>query len=316
MSGSPENMEIPNKADQLNPAQGTGNYWTTSIDRGCSPSAVAPFGYQLHYARYVNPEQWRGLDDYRRPGRSSSRLEGQLLHVGCGPDQPHRIAQQYSTIRRFCCSRTTATTPGRMVTPIGVHGQANGRYQFANYGAVVTATNRPRSSSIFPTSRRNTNDIVHVEDGGWVYADQDFGSPIMVDWLWPPRSSFSGINVVDPSTASVTRPTCSARSSPRKTVLRPPNKSKTTLTGYTNRIDQIRDPWQFRSNPQRRWNSAGITISASLDSGFMYYGCSRHALRRAVVAQSNAVRNVDSILNAQPALDTTPPTVFIPQRYP
>src|SRR5579859_98995 len=55
MSGSPENIEIPNKADQLNAAQGTGNYWTTSIDRGCSPSAVAPFGYQMHYARFVNP---------------------------------------------------------------------------------------------------------------------------------------------------------------------------------------------------------------------------------------------------------------------
>lgn len=50
-----ENCDIPNRADQLNPAQGAGNYRRVAIERGCSPIQVAPFGFQLHTARYVDP---------------------------------------------------------------------------------------------------------------------------------------------------------------------------------------------------------------------------------------------------------------------
>src|ERR1043166_1228027 len=51
-----ENCDLPNRADQLNPAQGAGNYQRISIDRGCAPTQVMPFGFQLHRARYVDPE--------------------------------------------------------------------------------------------------------------------------------------------------------------------------------------------------------------------------------------------------------------------
>src|SRR5438034_7465842 len=51
-----EMCDLPNRADQLNPAQGAGNYRRLQIDRGCSPVQVMPFGFQLHYARYVDPE--------------------------------------------------------------------------------------------------------------------------------------------------------------------------------------------------------------------------------------------------------------------
>ena len=87
------------------------------------------------------------------------------------------------------------------------------------------------------------------------------------------------------------------------------------LTGYTNRIDQIRDPGSFGQTPspvELGWHY----YLASLDSGFVYYGCTADECWRPVIAQSNAVRNVDSILAANPSLDTTPPTVFVPQRYP
>jgi len=47
--------DLPNPADELNPPQSAGNYQRTSIARGCSPTQVMPFGFQLHYARYVDP---------------------------------------------------------------------------------------------------------------------------------------------------------------------------------------------------------------------------------------------------------------------
>ncbi|MGZ5538527.1 MAG: hypothetical protein ACXWG0_08365, partial [Chthoniobacterales bacterium] len=50
-----ENCDLPNKSDQINPAQGSGNYQRLTIDRGCSPTAALPFSFQPHYARYVDP---------------------------------------------------------------------------------------------------------------------------------------------------------------------------------------------------------------------------------------------------------------------
>ena len=50
-----EMCDLPNLADQLNPAQGGGNYQRLSIDRGCAPLQAMPFGFQPHYARYVDP---------------------------------------------------------------------------------------------------------------------------------------------------------------------------------------------------------------------------------------------------------------------
>src|ERR1035438_2732834 len=50
-----ENCDIPNRADQLNPAQGASNYKRLSIERGCAPTAAMPFAFQVHYARYVDP---------------------------------------------------------------------------------------------------------------------------------------------------------------------------------------------------------------------------------------------------------------------
>src|ERR1017187_6646355 len=311
MSGSPENIEIPNKADKLNPAQGAGNYWTTSIDRGCSPSAVAPFGYQLHYARYVNP---------------SSGVASTIIVVPS--DQALGWKDSYSTwdvgLISPIASRNNPSNPSFLfLAHDGDNAWADG-YSYWGVGqAIDTFANTVTSLGYEPTTveqflsdfPRNTNDIVHVEDGGWSYADQDFGSPIMINWLWPGTVTVGGRNVVDPSAA------VSDKADEWRTIVATDNRVKTAqqiqtaLTGYTNRIDQIRDPWSFSQTPsavELGWHY----YLGSLDSGFVYYGCSGTHCASAVVAQSNAVRNVDSILNGNPTLDTTPPTVFIPQRSP
>ena len=316
MSGSPENIEIPNKADQLNAAQGTSNYWTTSIDRGCSPSAVAPFGYQMHYARYVNP---------------SNGVASTMLVVPA--DMALGWKDSYSTwdvgLIGPIASRNVTNKPSFvLLAHDGDNAWADGYSYwgpgqwadtFANTVAAPPYNYDPTTVeqylSEFPPS---TNDIVHVEDGGWAYADQDFGSPIMNNWLWPGTIVVNGRNVVDPSAV-----TSDDKADEWRTIIATENRVKTaqqitnSIAGglYTNRIDQIRDPGYglVTANPiELGWHY----YLGSLDSGFVYYGCSGTHCASAVVAQSNAVRNVDAIINGNTALDTTPPTVFIPQRSP
>ncbi len=42
------------------------------------------------------------------------------------------------------------------------------------------------------------SDIVHVEDGGWVNPDGDFGSPQSLNWNWPliPKNGQVAVHVV------------------------------------------------------------------------------------------------------------------------
>ncbi|HTQ52490.1 MAG TPA: hypothetical protein VMJ12_17415, partial [Candidatus Acidoferrales bacterium] len=156
-----------------------------------------------------------------------------------------------------------------------------------------------------------TNDIVHVEDGGWVFADSDFGSPSFINWNWPPSYSTNGNNVVDPSIGT------SDKDDNWRVIIATENRVETAqqISGITPNLDQVRDPGSFSGTPnavELGWHYC----LAGLDSGFVYYGCNGDECLRAIVAQSNACRNVDALIAVNPAADTTPPTVFLPQRSP
>jgi hypothetical protein len=304
-----ENCDIPNLADQINPVQGTSSYTTRSISVGCSPTATAPFAYQMHYARYVDPTT----------GDAST-----IIVVPA--DEALSWDDSYSTWDLSLISPiAAANNPSKPSFLLLAHDGDNawgGGYTYYNTWvpqfAQEAASDGYEPSTVeeflseFPPS---TNDIVHVEDGGWVNAAGDFGSPIYVNWHWPPSILNSSPNVVDPSVG------VSSKADVWRVITATENRVKTaqqienTLNGYTNRIDQIRDPGSYGGTPsavELGWHY----YLAGLDSGFVYYGCTADECWRPVLAQSNAVRNVDSILAANPSLDTTPPTVFIPQRYP
>jgi hypothetical protein len=304
-----ENCDIPNKADQINPDQGAGSYINRSISRGCSPTATAPFAFQLHYARYVDPNT----------GTAST-----LIVVPA--DQALSWDDSYSTwdlaLISPIASRNDPSKPSFLLLSHDGDNAWSGGYSYYNEW-VPQFANSAVSDGYEPTTVEqflsefspNTSDVVHVEDGGWEFADSDFGSPIMINWHWPPSIPNSNPNVVDPSAG------VSDKADVWRVHIATENRVKTSqqiqnaLTGYTNRIDQIRDPGSFGQTPsvvELGWHY----YLGGLDSGFVYFGCTADECWRPVLAQSNACRNVDSILAGNPTLDTTPPTVFMPQRHP
>ena len=73
-----------------------------------------------------------------------------------------------------------------------------------------------------------TNDIVHVEDGGWVNPAGDFGSPSFINWNWPPSYTDSNGNNLSlihilPATALklIFQSQTSPRASPEGSKLKP-----------------------------------------------------------------------------------------------
>src|SRR5437667_7493313 len=171
-----ENCDIPNKADQLNPAQGSGNYQRLSIDRGMSPAAPMPFAYQTHYARYVDP---------------STGAESKLIIVPS--DQALGWKDSYSTwdlgLLDGLHNRNNSSKPALALMAHDGDNACSGGYSyymewignFANQanGRGYEPTTIEQFLADFPVDQ---SDVVHVEDGGWVYADGDFGSPIFVNW--------------------------------------------------------------------------------------------------------------------------------------
>ena len=300
-----ENCDLPNLADQLNPAQGTGNYQRISIARGCAPTQVMPFGFQVHYARYVDPQTGVGSNLVVVPS-----------------DQAFGWDDSYSTWDLGQLAPLAArNNPAKPALALFAHDGDNawsGGYSYY-YEWVNQCASQASGLGYEPTTIEQflqdfppaTNDVVHVESGGWVFADGDFGSPMFINWHWPPSYSSNGTNVVDPSLG------VSDKADNWRVIIATENRVKTAqqIAGVTPDIDQIRDPGSFSGTPkpvELGWHY----YLASLDSGFVYYGCTGGECQRAIVAQSNAVRNIDPILSANPAADTTPPTVFIPQRHP
>ena len=301
-----ENCDIPNPADQINPAQGASNYETISIERGCAPTAAMPFAFQIHYARYVDPNTGAGSSIIVVPS-----------------DQVLSWRDSYGTwdlgMMSGLAARNDPSKPALVLLAHDGDNAWSGGYsyymewvsQFA--GEAAAAGYEPSTVEQFLAENPpDSNDVVHVEDGGWVFADGDFGSPSFINWNWPPGyADGNGNNVVDPSLG------VSDKADNWRVIIATENRVKTAqqISGTTPNLDQVRDPGSFATTPtavELGWHY----YLASLDSGFVYYGCHDDECERSTVAQSNACRNVDSILAANPTADTTPPTVFLPQRSP
>ena len=299
-----EMCDLPNAADQVNPAQGAGSYRTLAIDRGCSPTQVMPFGFQLHYARYVDPNTGNASTIILAPS-----------------DQVFGWKDSYSTWDLGLIAPLAAVNnPAKPALVLCAHdgdnawsGGSSYYQQWVGQMASTAVSDGYEPTTIeqfindFPPA---TNDVVHVEDGGWVFADGDMGSPSFINWNWPPSYTTNGANVVDPSLG------VTSKGDNWRVIIATENRVKTAqqIAGITPRVDQVRDPGSYSTTP----NSVELGwhyYLASLDSGFMYYGCTADECERAIVAQSNACRNVDSILSNTSG-DTTPPTVFLPQRHP
>jgi Starch/carbohydrate-binding module (family 53)/Glycosyl hydrolase family 57 len=299
-----EMCDLPNAADQINPAQGAGSYRRMAIDRGCSPIQTAPFGFQLHYARYVNP---------------NSGAESKIILAPS--DQVFGWKDSYSTwdlgLIDFIAGKNDPSKPSLVFCAHDGDNAWSGGSSYYNEW-VGNMASQASAKGYEPTTIEqfisdwtpSANDVVHVEDGGWVFADSDFGSPSFINWNWPPSYATSGGNVVDPSIGNTDK------GDTWRVIIATENRVKTAqqISGVQPNIDQIRDPGSFSTTPnavELGWHY----YLGSLDSGFVYYGCVADECLRAIVAQSNAVRNVNSLISNL-SNDTTPPTVFIPQRHP
>ncbi len=289
------NCEPPNLADQLNPSQS--NWLRLQIDRGCSPANAYPYAYTPHYARYVDPDTGAEHKVVVIPAAQALGWKDGYSPLGL---------EHFDTLQ-------TQNNPSRPQLVLLAHDGDNawgGGYSYY-MEAVPNFVGSASGSGYVPTTIEQyladypvpTGDITHVEDGAWVNADGDFGSPTFLNWNWPLVNSGGQIDI----------PGGWAEDERNWAVITAAQNRVDTaeqIAGGVN-ISKILYPDGSTSNAERAWHY----FLASFNSGYMYYGTAEDFEVKPTIACNRAMEYADPVIG-DASLDQTPPTVWIPQRFP
>ncbi len=289
------NCDPPNKADQINPPQG--DYYCLTISRGCGPCTAAPLGYTPQRAQYVDPDSGQVHEVVVVPAAQGMSWEDGFAPLSTG---------HFNTVNAY-------NDPSRPMLVMLAHDGDNAWGGGFSYylEATPNLVNAAQAQGYVATVVEEyladhpvpSNAIVHVEDGAWVNADGDFGSPIMLNWNWPLVNSSGQIDPVNGWAED--------------------ERNWAVITAAQNRVEtaeqiaggadmaDILDPGLTATPAERAWHY----FLGSLNSGYMYYGTALDMEVKPTVACNEAVEHADVVIG-DGSLDATPPTVWIPQRHP
>ena len=288
-----DNCDPPNPADQTNPAQGT--YTNHTISRGVTLKVPYPYGFTPHRAEYVDPDGGGVASLVVVPAANAMGWEEGYGLFGTGgidaiasannPAQPMLVL--------FAHDGDNAWSGGNSYYYENVT-----QFSHAAAGQGYTPTTIATYLQHHPVPMGN---VVHVEDGGWVNADGDFGSPQYINWNWPLVNASGDFDI----------PAGWAED----------ERNWAVLTAAQNRVEtaaaiagvdtaQVLDPGAGANAAERAWHF----LLAGYESGYMYYGASLDMEIKATLACNEAVALADPVVAG--GSDTTAPTIWIPQRLP
>ncbi|MFG0252295.1 MAG: carbohydrate-binding protein, partial [Phycisphaerales bacterium JB038] len=147
------------------------------------------------------------------------------------------------------------------------------------------------------------DDVIKVEDGAWVNADGDFGSPLMLNWNWPPVNGSGQVDIEGGWAEDIRN---------WAVITAAQNRVETAeqIAGGVD-IDKILYPDGATSPAERAWHY----FLGALNSGYMYYGAAEDMEVKPTIACNEAVQHADIVIGDGSA-DQTGPTIWLPQRHP
>ena len=289
-----DNCDAPNPADQVNPSQAN---WTNHfISRGVSLKIPYPYGFTPHRAVHVDPATGLGDTLVVVPAANAMGWEEGYGLFGTGGID----------------AMAWANDPARPMLVLFAHDGDNawsGGHSY--YNENVTGFSHAAASQGYTPSTVATYlrhhpvpyaDVVHVEDGGWVNADGDFGSPQYINWNWPLVNASGEFDI----------PGGWAEDERNWAVLMAAQNRVETACALLPAVDpaKVMDPLSGAHDGERAWHY----LLAGYESGYMYYGASLDMEIKPTLACNEATALVDPIVAG--GSDLVPPTVWLPQRLP
>jgi hypothetical protein len=291
-----ENCDPPNRADQINPPQA--HWWSRTISRGCTPTNAVPFAMRPHRAEYPDPasgevfgitvvpmemamswidgSQMYGLEDINQVAPYSEPQQPLLIVLGHDGDNFWGGGYSYYM----------QSVPG---------------FTAAAVAAGHTPTVVQQYLDEYPPA---AGEPVHVEDGGWVNADGDFGSPDFINWNWPPVGADGAFDI----------PGGWAEDIRNWAVITAAQNHVSTATQIAGGVDPaaVMDPVAENAGPaELAWHH----YLPALESGYMYYGAALDMEVKPTVACNTAIDWAAQVIG-DGSQDETPPTIWLPQQHP
>jgi|GEM_PF-1389365 len=288
------NIDPPNRADIVS-TEGK-NWWNGQID-GRGGTFAAPYCYQAHKVKYVDPTT--GTEYILTIVPMCDLLSYQNGYSTMGTSDIDKFIAPFNKTQQNCIvlmahDGDNAWGGGYDYYNNSVPGLANA---CKSKGYVMTTIQQFLNDHPVPE-----NDIVHVEDGAWVNAENDWGHPQFINWIWPLYNSSFLFNP-DGWTEDV-------RNWAVLTAAQNRVETAEKLSGKLN-IANIVNPSKNASKAELAWHY----LLPAYNSGYMYYGSSLDMEVKQTLACNIAIAYADSV-NSLIKKDSTAPTVFIPQRFP
>jgi len=289
------NIDPPNGADKV--ATVGSNWWSGQID-GRGGTFAAPYCYQAHKAQYIDPATGQAykitvvpMDDVL------SYMNGYAL-MGTGEIDDH--------IAPF----ENPAHPGIVLLAHDGDNAWGGGYDYYQ-NSVPQFAQACASKGYVPTTVQqfldshpvSENDVVHVEDGSWVNAANDWGHPQFINWLWPMYTNDYQFNP-DGWTED-------ARNWAVLIAAENHVQMAEDLTGPINIADVVA-PSATSPLAAKAWHH----LLPGFASDFMYYGTALDMEVKQTLASNLAVGFADQVIATNQGTDNTPPSVLVPQRYP
>ncbi len=285
------NLYAPNKADQINPdITADGGQWIQLNDLWAPSKVAAPFAYRPHNVQYVDPNTGAISQIVAVP---AARYEGnEDGRGGFGALQYEQVMEQY---RQF------NTDPDHPMFVMLHHdgdnyGGGSDSYYHSNFQSMVSWAQSNSNYDVttvqdyldrYPV---DSNDVVHIENGSWAGADN--GDPEFKKWLGDTDS----------------------------TGWSPDRNSWAVLTAAKNRVFTA-DDIAPATNLDNILNATGTPterawryLMAAESSDYWYWDGTEVWDSNVTRGSNLAVAQADQVINSYTGDETTPPSVFIPQR--
>ncbi|MFZ4588371.1 MAG: choice-of-anchor D domain-containing protein, partial [Terrimicrobiaceae bacterium] len=311
----------PNKADQLGPSP-TDGWWYSEPNPGNAAWNVAPYAYQLHKVKYVNPDT--GAEKTMIAVPSDDVLSYRYGYANEG------VGKIDTFIAPF------ATDPARpvMVMPSTDGDNAWGGGSSSWFEATPQLFNdsaargyKPSTPQDFVNAFGSNAPMAHIEDGAWIFPEMCYGSPNFMKWIEPPVATIAnrGVTTVPGTQIDMETPGFALKFYSYAPLMAGANWLETAEQILKDEGGSVQ-PWKIATpyDWDGSWTGANDVELAwhiylkGLDSGFNYYGglgnddemkpglATRRAVEKLTPWMTDARRNNDR----------TPPTVLKPQRFP
>ena len=311
----------PNKADQTSPRfDNIDQWWYGEPNPGNAAWNVAPFAYQLHRVKYVNPET--GVEKRMFAVPSDDVLSYRYGYANEGVGKIDGEIAPHANVPVI----VIPSTDGDNAWGGGASSWGEATSQL--FGDSAGRGYKPSTPQDFVNAvKGSVTTDTHIEDGAWIFPEMCYGSPNFMKWIEPPVATVAnrGVTTVPGTQIDMETPGFALKFYSFAPLMAGANWVETAEQilrdeGGSVQAWKIQAPydwdgtWTQPNDVELAWH----IYLKGLDSGFNYYGglgnddevkpglATRRAIERLQPWMTTARRNNDR----------TPPTVLKPQRFP